>query len=56
MSFHSSVPPYYFLLHPVSTVLFVYTMLRSMIVTLWRGGVVWRGTKYDLEELKRGMV
>jgi GT2 family glycosyltransferase len=56
MSFHSSVPPYYFLLHPVSTVLFVYTMLRSMIVTLWRGGVVWRGTKYELEELKRGMV
>ena len=56
MSMHSSVPPYYFLLHPVSTVLFVYTMMRSMIVTLWNGGVVWRGTKYELEELKRGMV
>jgi GT2 family glycosyltransferase len=56
MSFHSSVPPYYFLLHPVSTVLFVYTMMRSMVVTLWNGGIVWRGTKYELEELKRGMV
>jgi len=56
MSFHSSVPPYYFFLHPVSSVLFVYTMLRSMFVTLWRGGVVWRGTKYELEDLKRGMV
>jgi glycosyltransferase involved in cell wall biosynthesis len=56
MSFHSSVPPYYFLLHPVSTVLFVYTMMRSMIVTLRNGGVVWRGTKYELEELRRGMV
>jgi GT2 family glycosyltransferase len=56
MSYHSSVPPYYFFLHPISTVLFVYTMLRSMFVTLWHGGVVWRGTKYDLKELKRGMV
>jgi hypothetical protein len=56
MSMHSSVAPYYFLLHPVSTILFVYTMLRSMILTLWRGGVVWRGTKYELEDLKRGMV
>jgi len=56
MSWHSSVPPYYFFLHPVSTLLFVYTMLRSMVVTLWRGGVVWRGTKYELDELKRGMV
>ncbi|HEY7099504.1 MAG TPA: glycosyltransferase family 2 protein [Terriglobales bacterium] len=56
MSWHSSVPSYYFFLHPVSTLLFVYTMLRSMVVTLWRGGVVWRGTKYELDELRRGMV
>jgi glycosyltransferase involved in cell wall biosynthesis len=56
MSWKSSVPPYYFFLHPVSTTLFVYTMLRSMSVTLWHGGVVWRGTKYPLEELRRGLV
>jgi hypothetical protein len=56
MSWKSSVPPYYFFLHPVSTSLFVYTMLRSMSVTLWHGGVVWRGTKYPLEELRRGLV
>jgi cellulose synthase/poly-beta-1,6-N-acetylglucosamine synthase-like glycosyltransferase len=56
MSMHSSVPPYYFFLHPVSTVLFVYTMLRSMFTTLWNGGVTWRGTKYELEELRRGLV
>jgi glycosyltransferase involved in cell wall biosynthesis len=56
MSWKSPVPPYYFFLHPISTTLFVYTMLRSMSLTLWRGGVVWRGTKYPLEELKRGIV
>jgi glycosyltransferase involved in cell wall biosynthesis len=56
MSWRSSIPPYYFLLHPVSTVLFAYTMLRSMLLALWRGGVVWRGTKYSLDELKAGLV
>jgi glycosyltransferase involved in cell wall biosynthesis len=56
MSWKSDVPPYYFVLHPISTALFVYTMLRSMALTLGRGGVVWRGTFYPLEELRRGMV
>ena len=56
MSKQSDVPPYYFVLHPVSTTLFVYTMLRSMIITLGRGGVEWRGRFYPLEELKRGLV
>jgi cellulose synthase/poly-beta-1,6-N-acetylglucosamine synthase-like glycosyltransferase len=56
MSWRSSVPPYYFFLHPVSTVLFIYTLLRSMVLTLWNGGIMWRGTKYRLEELRKGMV
>lgn len=56
MSGLSEVRPYYFLLHPVSSVLFVYAMLRSMFLTLGQGGVVWRGTKYPLEELRRGLV
>ncbi|HET9304541.1 MAG TPA: glycosyltransferase family 2 protein [Candidatus Sulfotelmatobacter sp.] len=56
MSWRSSVPPYYFLLHPVSTTLFIYTLLRSMLLTLWNDGIVWRGTKYPLEELRKGMV
>jgi hypothetical protein len=34
----------------------VYIILRSMIVTLGRGGVVWRGTFYPLEELRKGQV
>jgi hypothetical protein len=56
MSRRSPIPPYYLLLHPISTALFLYILLRSMSVTLWRGGVVWRGTRCPLEELRKGMV
>jgi glycosyltransferase involved in cell wall biosynthesis len=56
MSRRSGVPPYYFLLHPVSSALFIYTLLRSMVLTLWNDGIEWRGTKYPLEELRKGMV
>lgn len=56
MSWHSKVPAYYFVLHPISTVLFVYTLLRSMFQTLQNDGITWRGTRYPLEELKKGMV
>jgi glycosyltransferase involved in cell wall biosynthesis len=56
MSRRSAVPAYYFLLHPVSSVLFMYTLLRSMALTLWNGGIIWRGTKYPLEQLRKGMV
>ena len=56
MSRRSPIPPYYLLLHPISTSLFLYILLRSMYLTLSHGGVVWRGTKYPLEELRRGMV
>jgi len=56
MSWRSAVPPYYFLLHPASTALFIYTLLRSMILTLWNDGIEWRGTKYPLAELRKGRV
>ena len=56
MSRQSDIPPYYFVLHPVSTALFVYTMLRSTFLTLVRGGVLWRGTFYPLEKLRKEMV
>jgi cellulose synthase/poly-beta-1,6-N-acetylglucosamine synthase-like glycosyltransferase len=56
MSWESDIPAYYFVLHPIGAALFVYIMLRSMVLTLARGGVVWRGTFYSLEELRKGMV
>ncbi len=56
MSLRSPIPPYYFFLHPVSTGLFMYILLRSMVHALWNDGIVWRGTKYPLEELRKGMV
>jgi glycosyltransferase involved in cell wall biosynthesis len=56
MSARSAVPAYYFFLHPVSTSLFMYTLMRSMFHTLKNDGIVWRGTKYPLEELRKGMV
>jgi glycosyltransferase involved in cell wall biosynthesis len=56
MSFKSSIRPYYFFLHPISTLLFGYTLLRSMWLTLRDDGVTWRGTTYPLEELRKGIV
>jgi cellulose synthase/poly-beta-1,6-N-acetylglucosamine synthase-like glycosyltransferase len=56
MSLFSEVQPWYFLLHPVSTVLFIYIVLRSMFFALWNDGVEWRGTRYPLTELRKGLV
>lgn len=56
MSRRSAVPPFYFFLHPVSSALFVYTLLRSMFLTLRHDGIIWRGTKYPLEQLRKGLV
>jgi cellulose synthase/poly-beta-1,6-N-acetylglucosamine synthase-like glycosyltransferase len=56
MSWESDIPAYYFVLHPIGAALFVYIMLRSTALTLARGGIVWRGTFYSLQELRKGMV
>lgn len=40
---------------PVSLTLILYAMLRSLILTLARGGIVWRGTFYPLKELRRNL-
>jgi cation transport ATPase len=48
--------PFYALTHPLGALLFTYMLARSTVITLWRGGVTWRGTFYPLEELRRGVV
>ena len=53
MSWRSDISPLYVLLHPVGTVLFCYAIVRSVVLTLVRGGVVWRGTWYSLAELRK---
>jgi hypothetical protein len=40
------------LLFPAAAVLLLYAMLRSMLLAIWRGGIVWRGTFYSLHDLR----
>jgi glycosyltransferase involved in cell wall biosynthesis len=62
LAFHAGVDvvmrvsPLYALTNPLGALLFTYMLLRSTVVTLWQGGIVWRDTFYPLDELKRGMV
>jgi glycosyltransferase involved in cell wall biosynthesis len=50
------VSPLYAFTHPLGALLFSYMLLRSTVVTLRQGGIVWRDTFYPLDELKRGVV
>lgn len=43
----------YGIFHPIAAGLFIYALLRSMIVTASQGGVNWRGTFYSLKELRK---
>jgi len=43
------------LLFPLGTLLIVAMALRAGILTVWRGGVVWRGTLYPTEQLRANM-
>jgi len=46
------VPSAYALAYPLACALFLFAMLRSMVLTLLRGGVIWRGTLYSLKDLR----
>lgn len=50
------VTPLYGLTHPLGCLIFCWMLVRSTVVTLWQGGIVWRGTFYRLEELRKGIV
>lgn len=49
----SGIPLVNFFFFPFATALFIYSLLRSAIVTLKNGGIEWRGTFYPLPELRR---
>jgi glycosyltransferase involved in cell wall biosynthesis len=53
MSRHSGISTRYALFFPFGALVFVFTLLRSMLITLKRGGVMWRGTFYSLAELRK---
>jgi glycosyltransferase involved in cell wall biosynthesis len=42
--------------YPVASLLFLFILWRSTLVTLWTGGIDWRGTHYPLAELKANRV
>jgi hypothetical protein len=46
--------PLWGLSHPIGALIVAWMLARSTIVTLWQGGIVWRGTFYPLSELKKG--
>jgi GT2 family glycosyltransferase len=56
MIWWTEVSPLYGFTHPFGALLFCWMLARSAILTMWRGGVVWRGTFYPLAELRKGMV
>jgi cellulose synthase/poly-beta-1,6-N-acetylglucosamine synthase-like glycosyltransferase len=38
---------------PIASILLLHALLRSMILALWRGGILWRGTFYSLRDLRQ---
>ena len=49
----SGISAWYAVLFPFSAALFIYSLLRSTMITLRQGGVTWRGTFYPLAELRQ---
>lgn len=41
---------------PAATLLLIYILMRSMVITLTRGGITWRGTFYPLAALKKNKI
>lgn len=50
------IPVWYALGYPLVSALFVYIMLRTMVLNIMQGGIYWRGTFYPLRELRKNQV
>ena len=53
--FHHS-KAWYVVGYPLTTALFIFILLRTMLLNLIQGGIYWRGTFYSLKELKANRV
>jgi len=53
MGRHSRISTWNALFCPLGALVFVFSLLRSTLITLKRGGVIWRGTFYPLAELRK---
>ena len=49
----TSFSPFNFIAFPFTALLFIYSIGRASFLTFKRGGIVWRGTKYSLKELRK---
>ncbi len=52
----NNISPLLAILFAPSVVILAWAFLQSMILTLIRGGVSWRGTLYPLQELRKNMI
>ena len=48
--------PWYAVGYPLTSALFVYILLRTMLLNLLQGGIRWRGTFYSLKELRSNRI
>ena len=53
LSRHSGISTWNAVFFPFSALIFAFTLLRSMLITLRQGGILWRGTFYPLAELRK---
>lgn len=42
-----------FFTFPITALLFLYSIIRASFLTFKRGGIIWRGTKYRLKDLRK---
>ncbi|WP_223702204.1 glycosyltransferase [Sutcliffiella deserti] len=43
----------YFIVFPITALIFIFSIFRATLLTAVRGGIIWRGTFYSLKELKK---
>lgn len=52
----NGISPFLAILYAPAVLILAWSFLRSMFLTIRRGGVIWRGTLYPIAELKRAMI